>query len=111
MATSAIALFGVLTSKAKGEPLPEGVAYGRDGGFTTDASEALIGGCQPRVSAGLGRSPEFLQALEGGAATVVGGPGQVVPEFPDDAPTPAIVVTCHAPGIGPSSAVTVAVRA
>ena len=32
MATSAIALFGVLTSKAKGEPLPEGVAYGKDGG-------------------------------------------------------------------------------
>lgn len=44
MATSAIALFGVLTSKAKGEPLPDGVAYGRDGGFTTDAAEALDGG-------------------------------------------------------------------
>ena len=31
MATSAIALFGVLTAKAKGEPLPEGVAYKADG--------------------------------------------------------------------------------
>jgi LDH2 family malate/lactate/ureidoglycolate dehydrogenase len=44
MATSAIALFGVLTSKAKGEPLPDGVAYGKDGGWTTDAGEALEGG-------------------------------------------------------------------
>ena len=44
MATSAIALFGVLTSKAKGEPLPAGVAYGKDGKFTTDAAEALEGG-------------------------------------------------------------------
>ena len=31
MATSAIALFGVLTAKAKGAPLPPGVAYGPDG--------------------------------------------------------------------------------
>ena len=31
MATSAIALFGVLTAKAKNAPLPDGVAYGRDG--------------------------------------------------------------------------------
>jgi hypothetical protein len=41
MATSAIALFGVLTSKAKGQPLPEGVAYGKDGKWTVDAAEAL----------------------------------------------------------------------
>lgn len=41
MATSAIALFGVLSAKAKGEPLPPNVAYGRDGAFTTDAAEAL----------------------------------------------------------------------
>ena len=41
MATSAIALFGVLTSKAKGELLPPNVAYGKDGGWTTDAAEAL----------------------------------------------------------------------
>jgi LDH2 family malate/lactate/ureidoglycolate dehydrogenase len=44
MATSAIALFGVLSAKAKGEPLPPNVAYGKDGGFTTDASEVLEGG-------------------------------------------------------------------
>jgi LDH2 family malate/lactate/ureidoglycolate dehydrogenase len=44
MATSAIALFGVLSSQAKGEPLPEGVAYDVDGNFTTDASAVLQGG-------------------------------------------------------------------
>ncbi|KAG8470155.1 hypothetical protein KFE25_008576 [Diacronema lutheri] len=44
MATSAIALFGVLTAKAKGEPLPPGVAYGKDGKWTTNAAEALDGG-------------------------------------------------------------------
>ena len=45
MATSAIALFGVLTSKAKGEPLPEGVAYGKDGKWTTDANEVCPPSC------------------------------------------------------------------
>jgi LDH2 family malate/lactate/ureidoglycolate dehydrogenase len=72
MATSAIALFGVLTSKAKGEPLPEGVAYGRDGGFTTDASEALEGGAIATFGghkgAGLSLCVELLAgALSGGA--------------------------------------------
>jgi LDH2 family malate/lactate/ureidoglycolate dehydrogenase len=44
MATSAIALFGVLSAKAKGEALPSNVAYGRDGTYTTDASQVLDGG-------------------------------------------------------------------
>lgn len=44
MATSAIAFFGVLSAKAKGEPLPPHVAYGRTGEWTTDASEVLDGG-------------------------------------------------------------------
>jgi LDH2 family malate/lactate/ureidoglycolate dehydrogenase len=44
MATSAIALFGVLSAKAKGEPLPPDVAYGKDGNFTTNASEVMDGG-------------------------------------------------------------------
>lgn len=38
MATAAVALFGVLTAKAKGEPLPEGSAYDESGAFTTDAN-------------------------------------------------------------------------
>jgi LDH2 family malate/lactate/ureidoglycolate dehydrogenase len=44
MATSAIALFGVLTAKAQGRPLPEGVAYDRDGNVTTDPTVPLEGG-------------------------------------------------------------------
>jgi LDH2 family malate/lactate/ureidoglycolate dehydrogenase len=44
MATSAIALFGVLSAKAKGEVLPANVAYGKDGKWTTDAAEVLDGG-------------------------------------------------------------------
>ena len=73
MATSAIALFGVLTSKAKGEPLPEGVAYAKDGsGFTTDAAEALDGGAIATFGghkgAGLSLMVELLAGvLPGGA--------------------------------------------
>lgn len=44
MATSAIALYGVLTSKAKGEPLPPNVAYDKGGNWTQDASAVLEGG-------------------------------------------------------------------
>lgn len=44
MATSAIALFGVLSAKAKGEALPPNVAYEKNGTFTTDASQVLEGG-------------------------------------------------------------------
>jgi len=73
MATSAIALFGVLTSKAKGEPLPHGVAYKADGsGYTTDAAEALEGGAIATFGghkgAGLSLCVELLAgALSGGA--------------------------------------------
>lgn len=41
MATSAIALFGVLTAKSKGEPLPDMVAYDKDGNWTKDANQVL----------------------------------------------------------------------
>ena len=44
MATSAVALFGVLTAKATGAPLAEGVAYDASGKVTTDASAVLDGG-------------------------------------------------------------------
>ena len=72
MATSAIALFGVMTSKAKGEPLPEGVAYGKDGKFTRDAAEALEGGAIATFGghkgAGLSLMIELLAGvLPGGA--------------------------------------------
>ena len=72
MATSAIALFGVLSAKAKGEPLPQGVAYGKDGNTTTDAAEALDGGAIATFGghkgAGLSLVVELLAgALSGGA--------------------------------------------
>ena len=44
MATSSIALFGVLSAKAKGEPLPENVAYDRHGQWTTNAADVLDDG-------------------------------------------------------------------
>jgi LDH2 family malate/lactate/ureidoglycolate dehydrogenase len=72
MSTSAIALFGVLTAKAKGEPLPPGVAYAASGGHTTDAAEALEGGAIATFGghkgAGLSLVVELLAgALSGGA--------------------------------------------
>jgi LDH2 family malate/lactate/ureidoglycolate dehydrogenase len=72
MATSAIALFGVLSAKAKGEPSPNEVAYGADGNWTTDASEAMEG-CAIATfgghkGAGLSLVVELLAgALSGGA--------------------------------------------
>jgi LDH2 family malate/lactate/ureidoglycolate dehydrogenase len=72
MATSAIALFGVLSAKAKGEPLPDNVAYGADGEWTTDASEALGDGAIATFGghkgAGLSLCVELLAgAMSGGA--------------------------------------------
>lgn len=42
-ATAAMAFFGVVEAKLKGESLPEGVAYDADGNPTTDAAKALDG--------------------------------------------------------------------
>jgi LDH2 family malate/lactate/ureidoglycolate dehydrogenase len=74
MATSAIALFGVLSAKAKSEPLPPGVAYGRDGSWTTDASEALEGGAIATFGGhkgmGLSLCVELLAGALSGAAVL-----------------------------------------
>lgn len=42
-ATAAMAYFGVVEAKLKGEPLPEGVGFDSDGNPTTDAVKALDG--------------------------------------------------------------------
>ena len=42
--SAAIALFGVMTAKARGEKLPPNVAYDKHGNWTEDASETLDGG-------------------------------------------------------------------
>ena len=72
MATSAIALFGLMSAKAKGEPLPEGVAYGPNGTWTTDATTALENGAIATFGghkgAGLSLVVELLAgAMSGGA--------------------------------------------
>lgn len=72
MATSAIALYGVLSAKAKGEPLPPNVAYKSDGSWTTDAAEVLNGGAIATFGGhkgmGLALTVELLAgALSGGA--------------------------------------------
>ena len=43
MATAAVTLFGLITSKANGQQLPPGVAVGPDGQPTRDPDEALKG--------------------------------------------------------------------
>ncbi len=42
-ATAAMAYFGVVEAKLKGEPLPEGVGFDSDGNPTTDAAKVLDG--------------------------------------------------------------------
>jgi LDH2 family malate/lactate/ureidoglycolate dehydrogenase len=74
MATSAIALFGVLSAKAKGQPLPPNVAYGKDGNWTTDANEALDGGAIATFGghkgAGLALCVELLAGALSGSAVL-----------------------------------------
>jgi delta1-piperideine-2-carboxylate reductase len=117
MATSAIALFGVLSAKAKGEALPPNVAYSKDGTFTTDASEVLDGGAIATFGGhkGLGLSlcVELLAgALSGSAVlgqvaskkaahswghTVIGiQPAALVDDFP--AKAASIIATVQASG-------------
>ena len=44
MSTAAIALFGVLTCKAKGLPLPDQSAYDAEGNYTTKVEDIPVGG-------------------------------------------------------------------
>lgn len=74
MATSAIALFGVLSSKAKGEPLPPQVAYDNQGNWTTDANKVLDGGAIATFGghkgAGLSLCVELLAGALSGSAVL-----------------------------------------
>lgn len=81
MATSAIALFGVLTAKAQGLPLPHGVAYDRDGNVTTDAAVPLDGGGSLATfgghkGAGLSLCVELLAGVLSGGAVLGMGPSK-----------------------------------
>jgi LDH2 family malate/lactate/ureidoglycolate dehydrogenase len=74
MATSAIALFGVMSSKAKGEPLPPNVAYGKNGDWSTDASEVLEEGAIATFGghkgAGLSLTVELIAGALSGSAVL-----------------------------------------
>lgn len=74
MATSAVALFGVLSAKAKGEPLPPQVAYGADGQWSTDATEVLEKGAIATFGGhkgmGLSLCVELLAGALSGAAVL-----------------------------------------
>jgi len=74
MATSSIALFGVLSAKAKGEALPPNVAYDSEGNWTTDATTALESGAIATFGghkgAGLALVIELLSGALSGAAVL-----------------------------------------
>jgi delta1-piperideine-2-carboxylate reductase len=74
MATSAIALFGLMSAKAKGEALPEKVAYDKTGKWTTNAAEVLEGGSIATFGghkgAGLALCVELLAGVLSGGAVV-----------------------------------------
>ena len=75
MSTAAIALFGVLTCKAKGEALPEKSAYTESGEYTTNVDDIHVGGGKGAIAAwgghkgvGIALMIELLcAALSGGA--------------------------------------------
>ena len=74
MATSAVALFGVLTAKSKGEALPANVAYDSHGNWTTDPSKVLDGGAIATFGghkgAGLALCVELIAGALSGAAVL-----------------------------------------
>lgn len=74
MATSAIALFGVLSAKAKDEPLPLNVAYNKEGDWTNDAAQVLDGGAIATFGGhkgmGLSLCVEILAGALSGAAVL-----------------------------------------
>ena len=75
MSTAAIALFGVLTCKAKGQPLPQNSAYDANGNWTRKVEDIHIGGGGGAIAnfgghkgTGLALMVELLcAALAGGA--------------------------------------------
>lgn len=73
-ATAAMAYFGIVEAKLKGESLPEGLGYDKDGKPTTDAAEVLNGSIGTFAAhKGFGLSL-FVQLL-GSAFSLAGMPG------------------------------------
>ena len=73
-ATAAMAYFGIVEAKLKGEPLPEGVGFDKDGNPSTDAAEVLQGSISTFAKQkGYGLAL-FVQML-GGPFSLAGTPG------------------------------------
>jgi len=81
-ATAAIAYFGVVEAKLKGEPLPEGVALNAKGEPTTDANEVIgsgegenVGGAIKTFAGHKGFGLSLFVQLMGSAFSLAGIPG------------------------------------
>lgn len=73
-ATSAMAYFGIVEAKLKGEPLPAGIGFDKNGQPSTDAAAVLEGSISTFANhKGFGLS--LLVQLLGGAFTLSGFPG------------------------------------
>jgi LDH2 family malate/lactate/ureidoglycolate dehydrogenase len=73
-ATAAMAYFGVVEAKLKGEPLPQGIGFDKNGNPSTDATEVLDGSIATFAAhKGFGLSL-FVQLL-GSAFSLAGIPG------------------------------------
>jgi LDH2 family malate/lactate/ureidoglycolate dehydrogenase len=73
-ATAAIAFFGIVEAKLKGEPLPEGLGFDKKGMPSTDAAEVLDGSVAT-FSAHKGFGLSLLVQLLGSAFSLAGIPG------------------------------------
>ena len=73
-ATSAMAFFGIIEAKLKGEPLPDGVGFDKDGNPSTNAAEVLNGSVSTFAQHKGYALSLFIQML-GSAFTLAGIPG------------------------------------
>jgi len=73
-ATAAMAFFGIIEAKLKGEALPEGIGYDKDGNPSTDAASVLDGSIAT-FAAHKGFGLSLLVQLLGGPFSMAGTPG------------------------------------
>lgn len=70
-ATAAMAYFGIVEAKLKGEPVPEGIGFDKDGNPSTNAADVLNGSIAP-FAAHKGFGLSLLVQLLGGAFSLAG---------------------------------------
>lgn len=73
-ATAAMAFFGIVEANLKGEPLPSGIGYDKDGNASTDAS-AVLDGSVATFAAHKGYGLSLLVQLLGGPFSMAATPG------------------------------------